>query len=170
MGALRPRIDQMSALIDESIRNVRRVAADLRPAVLDDLGLTAALEWLVREFSSRSGLQCTLQVHVDERQVTPQVAITLFRILQEALTNVARHAQASTVHTSLTADAHALVLQVTDDGRGIESGDVFSPGSIGLTGMRQRAESVGGSLSINGDQHGTVLVARVPARQAEEAT
>lgn len=164
---LQARIAQMTDLVDNAIRAVRRVATDLRPGVLDDLGLAAALEWQAREFTSRSTIDCTLLVDIDERRLTPQATISLFRIFQESLTNVARHAQASRVTASLGLRDGAFVLEVSDDGRGIAERDVASPRSIGLAGMRERAEIAGGRFSIRGGPNGTTVVVSVPASPAD---
>lgn len=108
------RLDKVTELIDETIQTVRRIAADLRPGILDDFGLGAATEWQLDEFSKRTGIHCQLTTQVDENALAPDLSTASFRILREALTNVARHAQASEVQVTLRNEANALTLNVQD--------------------------------------------------------
>ena len=156
----------MATLIDETVTAVRRLATDLRPGLLDDLGLQAAVEWQAQEFERRTGMPCALRATVDEA-IDPLVATAIFRILQEALSNVARHSRASRVIVTLEERGDALVLEVQDDGVGIAPADAASARSIGLAGMRERAQLVGGGLSISGAAGaGTTVRLHVPPRAA----
>lgn len=149
-SAPRRRIAEMSARAAEHLGVVRRIAADLRPAVLDAFGLPEAIEWAARQFESRTRIPCSLELDPlpaspDDRRVT-----ALFRIFQEILSNVARHAGASSVRVSLTATAESAVLSVADDGRGITAAEAADPLSMGLLGMRERAMEHGGAVAIEG--------------------
>ena len=165
-AAIRDKLAAMATLIDETVTAVRRLATDLRPGLLDDLGLQAAVEWQAQEFERRTGMPCALRATVDE-SIDPLVATAIFRILQEALSNVARHSRASRVIVTLEERGDALVLEVQDDGVGIAPADAASARSIGLAGMRERAQLVGGGLSISGAAGaGTTVRLHVPPRAA----
>jgi signal transduction histidine kinase len=146
---VRPRIAAMSEIIDESVRTVRKVATDLRPAALDDLGLGAALEALAERFGERTGIRCVVE-EADAAPLSPGQSTALYRIAQEALTNVARHAQATRVALRLRAEAGAVVLEIDDDGRGITPSEVAAAHSLGVLGMQERAHEQGASLLIDG--------------------
>ncbi|MGE3615500.1 MAG: PAS domain-containing protein, partial [Gemmatimonadales bacterium] len=133
------------ALLADTVKVVRRIATELRPGVLDDLGLAAAIDWQGKEFASRSGIRVTTEV-AEVASLEPDAATTVFRLLQESLTNVARHAQALSVHIGLAVEGDELVLTVTDDGIGIRTEP--RTGSLGLVGMRERTHSWGGSLAV----------------------
>lgn len=157
------RLDGMQAQIDSALVTVRRIATELRPAVLDDLGLVAALEWQAREFERRSGLKVTFMAPGEDVVIDCVCATAVFRIYQELLTNIARHAQATTVVVSLTASDGAIVLEVRDDGRGIREVDLAGINSLGLLGIRERAAALGGSFLIRGERNnGTVARVVVP--------
>ena len=149
-AAVEERARQMDALVDQAIETAQRVSATLRPAILDDLGLAAAIRWQARDFQQRSGVVCDLDLPSDGVAVAPAIALTLFRILQEALTNVARHAQAHNVNIGLTLDAESAVLTVADDGRGVTADELERPTSLGIVGIRERALAVGGEVTIHG--------------------
>jgi signal transduction histidine kinase len=169
--AFRQKLDAMSRLIDETVVTVRRIATSLRPGVLDDLGLAAAVEWQANEFEQRTGIPCALRITIDDEALDPQLSTALFRILQESLTNVARHSRASHVSVRLEQAGDGLILEVRDDGVGIAAADAASTRSIGLAGMRERAQLVGGSLSIfRAAGAGTTVRAQVPHRVAATAT
>jgi PAS domain S-box-containing protein len=162
-----PRVADMQAMLDETLASVRRIASDLRPLMLDDLGLTAAIEWLAREASHRMGTPVHVRMPVTEPQVDQRVAIALYRMVQEALTNVARHAQAHTVEIELHAGERRLTLTVADDGIGLSEQALAREGSFGLLGLRERAQSLGGQLLVEARPGGgTRLVARVPTHPA----
>jgi PAS domain S-box-containing protein len=153
----------MSASIDELVTAARRLASDLRPLILDDLGLGAALEWLTQSFSKRVGIAVKLTVDEALVQIPEPFASTLYRTAQESLTNIARHAQASMVVMRLERDGEYVQLTVRDNGRGIELAELAKRGSYGLLGIRERMELMGGTLAISRNaKQGTQLRARVP--------
>lgn len=153
----------MLRLADSTVESVRRIAAELRPGLLDDFGLVAAIEWHAQEFEQRTGVICRVSSDLDETALTPEQATALFRIAQEALTNVARHASANTVQVRILRDGDVLVLSVEDDGSGINEEKRSSARSLGVIGMRERATLLGGSVQISGPRGGgTRVVARVP--------
>lgn len=166
--ATQAKLAGMVALIDEAVVTVRRIATDLRPGVLDDLGLAAAVQWQAEEFEHRTGIHCAFSTVVDDGALDPLVSTAVFRILQESLTNVARHGRASNVAVTLEHRDTDLVLEVRDDGIGIAESDVSSVRSIGLAGMRERAQLVGGGFSISGGA-GTTVHVQIPWRQEGHA-
>lgn len=162
-AALRERVRAMLTLVDRSVEAVRRVAALLRPAVLDDLGLAAAIEWLATDFAKHSGVECRCDVPAAEPPLSPDRATALFRITQEALTNVARHAGAKHVDLRLAVTDGGVRLEVRDDGKGITEDQVSDVRSIGLIGMRERAGALGGRVYIQpGAERGTVVTVQMP--------
>ena len=164
-AAIRQKVTAMAGLIDDMIVTVRRIATSLRPGVLDDLGLAAAVEWQAQELEQRTDIHCTFRSSVDESALDPPASTALFRILQEALTNVARHSRARRVAVTLEHAGTDIVLEVRDEGVGITAADAASVRSIGLAGMRERAQLVGGGFSISGAAGaGTTVRAQVPRR------
>jgi PAS domain S-box-containing protein len=157
------RLKDMAAQIERTIKVVRRLATDLRPAVLDDLGLLAAIEWQLQEFQARSGVASQFQSVGEALPLNPDQAIALYRIVQESLTNVARHAEARQVTVSLSeADGH-VVVRIQDDGRGFDPAKMGRTGSFGLAGMRERAHALAGRLAIESTPGGgTTVVVSVP--------
>jgi signal transduction histidine kinase len=145
---LQPQLQSLLALVDASVQTVRRIATDLRPALLDDFGLAAAVEWLLQEYQRRTGIECEARLAPEAAALDPATATALFRVLQEALTNVSRHAQATRVEVSLNKQAEALVLTVRDNGRGFEPAEAARRPSLGLVGMRERVFAIGGHLEI----------------------
>src|SRR5262249_11301013 len=131
------RVDAMRSLLDSTVASVRRIATDLRPLMLDDLGLVATIEWLTSDFASRTGLQVAVEMPRPELNVAKDVATALFRVLQESLTNVARHAGARSVKVKLTVTDRETRLQVHDDGKGIDSASLHKTRTFGLLGMRE---------------------------------
>jgi PAS domain S-box-containing protein len=161
------RVARMDTLIDETLATARRVAADLRPVLLEDLGLAAAIEGQARDFQARTGIPWAVAAPTDLPPLDDAAALALYRILQEALTNIARHAQARQVKIALLVADQELVLTVEDDGRGITPAELGRPTSLGLVGMRERALVVGGSVTIAPRRPaGTSVIARVPLRGA----
>ncbi len=153
--------DEVAAALDSSIRTVRRLATELRPALLDSVGLTAAVEWQSRAFEQRYGIRVDAG-RVEAMNVHPDVATALFRILQEALTNIARHSQATQAHVSLFRDGVNVVLKIADNGRGMPEGRDLRQ-SLGILGMRERAGLLGGSLAIDtAPAAGTRLTIEIP--------
>ena len=149
------RLTGMSKLIDSTVAAVRRIAADLRPVMLDDLGLVPAIDWLANDFTSRYGIAVQRHLDTGGAEFSGAASSTLFRIVQEALTNVARHAEATLVTLTLTIDGQCCVLRIADDGRGAfgDSGDTQHRGpqdkSFGLLGIRERAHMFNGTVSID---------------------
>jgi PAS domain S-box-containing protein len=163
--ALAERVQSIIVRIDGAMDAVRRIATDLRPSVLDDLGLVAAVEWQTQEFERSTGITAHLEVQATYPELDDACATTVFRILQETLTNVARHAHATRVKIALQVSTQQLVLEVRDNGRGISEGEIASPRSLGLVGSRERAIACGGELIIRGIRnHGTIVLLRIPLR------
>ena len=163
------KLTAMTFLIDDTIVTVRRIATELRPGVLDDLGLAAAVEWQAQEFEHRTGIHCVLSAGVDDRALDPLVSTAAFRIFQESLTNVARHGHASRVDVTLERLESDLILEVHDDGVGIAVAEASSVRSIGLAGMRERAQLVGGGFFISGAPGtGTTVRVRIPWRDKHD--
>lgn len=161
--ALKQTVTDMTGCIGAMVDLVRRISSELRPGVLDKLGLTEALQWLASEITARTDL--AIQVEADDSYtfVDKKVSLTLFRIAQEALTNVIRHAEAQIVEIRLITMCEKIVLTVCDDGKGIPSRVPDGEKSFGIIGMRERAMLLGGHLSICGDQkQGTTVTATVP--------
>lgn len=159
---LSERISTMKKLIDQTIQIVRNVATALRPPVLD-LGLPSALEWLARRFEARYAISCAVTASAEAGQLPDGTATGLFRIVQEALTNVARHAEATSVRIDLHLDATALMLSVVDDGRGFDPQSVQPGRSFGLIGIRERVLMLGGTLVIDSRPGaGTTLTVDIP--------
>ncbi len=163
------RLDRMGLTVDATIAGIRRISAELRPGVLDELGLPAALDWGAHEFSDRTGIACVVRSTLGDRPVARDTTTALFRIAQECLTNVARHARARKTEVTLAEGDGVLVLAVTDDGRGIEEAEISSPHSLGILGMRERARSLGGELAVEGRPgEGTRVTVRLPHRAEQE--
>ena len=163
ISEIRERISSMTGLIETTISTVRRIASELRPGVLDDLGLVAAIEWQIEQFQMRSGLKCHLTNNASEIDLTRERATAVFRILQEILTNVLRHARAQNLYVKLRRSKNYFELEVRDDGLGITESDVMNTQSLGLLGMKERALLVGGEVRITGKEGGgTTVVVRVP--------
>jgi len=168
---LADRVQSIIVRIDGAMDTVRRIATDLRPSVLDDLGLVAAVEWQAQEFERRTGIATQLEVQAGQLELDDRCATTTFRILQETLTNVARHAHATLVKIALQVSAEELMLEVRDNGRGIDKSDLLSSTSLGLIGSRERAIACGGKLVIRGIRnHGTIALLRIPIRSGGEGT
>lgn len=153
----------MFRLIDGTIRSVRRIASGLRPEVLDEIGLAAAISWQARDFQVRSGLRCNVELPADGPQLDPARSTAMFRIFQEVLTNVARHAHATRVEVRLGVDGDAMWLKVQDNGRGIPDGKINSSKSLGFLGMRERVLPFDGTIDIRGQRgKGTTVTIRIP--------
>jgi signal transduction histidine kinase len=153
--------------LDETVAAVRRIAADLRPPMLDDLGLLAAIDWLCRQHQLRTGLQIQVRIEVPADRLAPALATPVYRIVQEALTNVARHAQASQAQVHLFVRAGHLVISVQDDGVGFGVGPERPAGSFGLIGIRERALMLGGTVWMGrGEWGGAHLEVHLPLQVA----
>ena len=150
-------------LLDEAIHSVRRIATDLRPGVLDDLGLAAAIEWAVEEFQARTGVEGYVRLPDADIALDAERATALFRILQEALTNIARHAKATRATVRLAKEEGNLWLEIRDNGGGIREEQLAGGRSLGILGMRERAILLGGELNISGSpENGTTVKVRIP--------
>jgi signal transduction histidine kinase len=149
--------------VDGTMDAVRRIATELRPSILDHLGLVAAIEWQAQEFERRTGVKTSVRASRPEIAIDEVRATAVFRMLQETLTNVARHAGAARVDITLTVGAVDLSLDVRDDGRGITPAEIAASRSLGLVGLRERAIACGGMLAITGTPgRGTHVAVRVP--------
>ncbi|GGC03499.1 hypothetical protein GCM10007205_10850 [Oxalicibacterium flavum] len=157
-GKLKEKADYVEQLVDRTIETVHRIAGDLRPGVLD-FGLVAAIDWQAREFEKQSGLPCRFVSNKTEIDLDLDHATALFRIFQEALTNIAKHAQASRVEVTLSHDDRHVRLEVVDNGRGIQATDQEKSKSFGIRGMVERSIALGGSLSVSTSPRGGTIVA-----------
>ncbi|MGH7900426.1 MAG: PAS domain S-box protein, partial [Thermodesulfobacteriota bacterium] len=156
-------IEAMSKLVDNAVQTVQEISAELRPVVLDDLGLTAAIEWQAQEFQTRMGIRCRFTSSLENITLDKERSTAIFRILQETLTNVARHANATRVNISLKEKAGNLVLEVRDNGEGISKNAISNPKSLGLIGIRERAILLGGKVKISGSPgKGTTITVQIP--------
>jgi two-component system sensor histidine kinase UhpB len=165
------RVVESSEMTETAIQSVQRIAADLRPALLDTLGLSEALEEESQRFEQRSGIKCALQLPPEPSRLSPQASIAVFRVFQEALTNVARHAKATAVDISLSTDKGQVLLRIEDDGQGIQPEAIGDPRSLGLLGMIERASSLGGRVSFEPvTPHGTRVTLQLPLPEAAGAT
>jgi PAS domain S-box-containing protein len=154
---------KMSDLVDSTIRTVQKISSELRPGVLDYLGLSAAIEWQAKEFHERTGIVCSIEITPDVAVEDKDISIAVFRIFQEALTNIMRHANALHVDVSLKQQDRMLLLAVSDNGRGIVEERIQDHESFGLMGMRERARFFGGSVTITGSpEEGTTVQVRIP--------
>lgn len=165
--AVRDKLGAMRRFLDATLNSVRRLSAELRPGALDTLGLVAAMEQHLAEFQARTGLRCALRAPPEESALGPEGATAVFRIFQEALTNVARHARATRVQVRLFPEAGRVVLEVKDNGRGIAPEDQRGTKALGILGMRERATLLGGDVLLAGAPgRGTTLRAWLPLRGA----
>ena len=157
------KLARMSEVTDIAITSVQRIATELRPVVLDSLGLCAAVEWQAKDFEIRTGIACSAAVPEMEHRLDRDRSTALFRILQESLTNIARHAQATRVEIDLSCEDDWMCLYVRDNGCGIRPAELSNPKSVGLLGMRERAALLGGQCVIqNRPDGGTAVEARLP--------
>ncbi|MCY7344913.1 MAG: sensor histidine kinase [Pyrinomonadaceae bacterium] len=157
------KIDELLHLIDGTIVSVRRIATELRPAILDDLGVIAAIEWQSREFQRRTGVACEFSANVEDLNLNSEFSTAVFRIYQESLTNITRHAEARSVVVDIKKSDRTLVMRVEDDGKGMGLSDNSDGGSLGIFGMRERARLIGGELAIfSGARGGTTVLLTAP--------
>ena len=157
----------MSDMIDAAIKTVKRISSALRPTLLDDLGLVAAIEWQAEEFQKRTGISCELFSDIEDLHLERNVSVAFYRILQEALTNVARHSDATLVKVTFSIkDTGDVLLEVCDNGKGITEPQISGPQSFGLTGIRERVYLLGGEVDIRGRAAtGTTLRVEIPLSQ-----
>jgi signal transduction histidine kinase len=154
------------AMLDEGVEMKRRIIEELRPTLLDNLGLASAIDWQVRQVCERAGLQCTLNLEDTDSELSPDVTIALYRIVQEALTNVVKYAKARHVEVDLVQSAEEVSLVLRDDGIGLPAGADTNALSHGISGMRQRVRALGGDFTIRGKPRaGTTLEVTIPLRQ-----
>jgi signal transduction histidine kinase len=163
LDSLREKTGTMSKRIDETIQIVRRIATELRPGVLDTAGLIAALEWQAQQFEKQTGIPCRVQSFVRETLWDQELNTAFFRIFQETLTNIIRHADATRVEVRFAEMGGSLILMVKDNGRGISDEQTNNLKSIGLLGMRERAALLGGEVRLRGEPgRGTTVTVRIP--------
>jgi signal transduction histidine kinase len=166
--ALGKKVQALADRIDATIQIVRQISTDLRPGVLDNLGLVAAIEWQANDFQLRTGVRCTTTIMVDETMWGQEFSTTFFRIFQETLTNIIRHAAATQVEVVIAVDAGRLVLIVRDNGSGITEAAIASVKSIGLVGIRERAALLGGAAVFSGGPGmGTIVTVSIPLTSAD---
>jgi signal transduction histidine kinase len=157
------KIAALGGLADGTAGRLRKICTELRPPVLDDMGLVPAIEWQASEFEKRTKIRCELSLEAPDLVVVDEQATMLFRVFQEMLTNVARHSQASKIRVRLKKSSTSLFLEVKDNGRGIETENLASTKSLGFLGMRERAALFGGELQVHGKRgKGTTVVATIP--------
>jgi len=170
---LSAKAEKMGETLNQTVTSMRRIAADLRPLMLDDLGLPDATAWLVEDFAQRSGVKCDFRMAPGEELagLERNLANTVYRALQESLTNIARHARARNAWVLLAADDDGVRLEIEDDGRGITAEDLAKSRSLGLKGMRERVSYVGGTLEVGrAPRGGTRVALRVPLNSRREGT
>jgi len=156
----------MTKLTDTTIKTVKKISTELRPGLLDDLGLVPAIEWQAEEFKNRTGITYKLTIDPEEITLDPDRSTAIVRIFQETLTNIARHAKATMVTASLKEKDDKLELRVRDNGKGITKEQISDPQSFGLMGIRERAKSWGGEVKIKGvDGEGTTVTLRIPIEE-----
>ena len=157
------KITSMSELLENTMQTVQEISRELRPSLLDNLGLLAAIEWQTQEFQKRSGIRCEINEISEEIEPNPEISTTLFRILQEALTNIVRHSKAKCVEVSLKIKAGKLILVIKDNGIGITWDQISDPDSMGLIGMQERIDFMQGEFKIHGSpKKGTTLTVSIP--------
>lgn len=161
-------IQSAQQAVHQAAEEVRRICQGLRPPLLDDLGLEPAVRWLVEEFQKRTGVAVKLHVELDDAQPVPaSVGLCTYRVLQEALNNVGRHAQAAVVEVTLASERGSLALSVCDDGRGFDPEEARSSQGCGLAGMRERAGLAGGTVALwSAHLQGTRVLLRIPLPEA----
>jgi len=158
--------DSMCKLIDTTVQTVRKIATGLRPEMLDDMGLVAAVAWQAKEFQKRTGIRCRAKLPPETVKLDVDVSTTMFRIFQEILTNVARHSRATRVDLDLSVNEERVALDVIDNGVGIADAELNGKKSLGLLGMHERALLFGGEVKISGTPgHGTRVAVSIPMRQ-----
>jgi PAS domain S-box-containing protein len=162
LHVMRERIEAMMKLIDTTVSAIRRITQELRPSVLDDLGLAEAIEWQAQQFQARTGIICHCDCSLEDVALSQEQSTAVFRIFQETLTNILRHAQATRVDITVEEKDGEFVLTINDNGRGITEDQKSGQHSLGLLGMRERAHLIGGKIDITGDEgKGTVVTLRI---------
>ena len=157
-------------LLDRAIETTSRISRDLRPGILDFFGICAAIEWQAEEFQTRTGVRCEIFCEDEEITLEPDLSITMFRIFQETLTNIAKHANATDVSAHLFKTSTEVVLEVSDNGKGITDKDRAKPRSFGIRGMQERARYLGGDVIISGTSgKGATVTVTIPWSRAEHS-
>lgn len=153
----------MIKVADSGIESVQRIATELRPLILEDLGLLEGIEWYAKDFEKRTGIRCEIKIPVGILSLEKDPSIALFRIFQEALTNAARHSKADSIQVSCLEEGQFLILKIQDNGIGIDPKKMNQSKSLGLIGMRERAVVLGGEVSITaGSEKGTSVIVKIP--------
>ena len=161
------KVKNVSALVSETIKTVQRLTLQLRPAIIDDLGIEAAIEWYTKEYAQRNGVEILLETN-SISYISPETSLIIFRIMQESLTNIARHSKATIVSISLTQLAENICLLISDNGIGITEAEINSKKSFGIIGMKERSASQGGKLEIHpGSDGGTSIKCMFPLNMKE---
>jgi len=157
------KIEYISKVIDDTVDKVQRITSKLRPNILDELGLVPAIEWQAQEFQNVTGINCSLTLPNDDIKLEDEKATAIFRIFQEALTNVMRHSLAKMVSISMQIKGDSLLLKINDNGTGINSDQLTDPKSLGIIGMKERALILGGEVMIDGTpDKGTEVIVEMP--------
>ena len=159
---------EIMALIDESLKTLKRISSDLRPVILDNIGLIAAIEWHCNEFHKRTGINCIFNSEFSELNLSKDLAIGIYRIYQEGLTNAARHSEAKNITTVIRKTDDHIVIEMNDDGKGFDLSSVKNKKTLGIIGMKERAIMLGGTFDINsGLNKGTTITVSIPLTMAE---
>jgi signal transduction histidine kinase len=148
-SSIKQKLKNLTDMLNGTVKTVRRISSELRPSLLDDLGLVAAMEWQLKEFEDRSGITTTFAADETEVELPNSVKTGIFRIFQESLTNIARHADAKNVSTSLKNSDQKIVLCIEDDGKGFDKKKIEDKRTLGILGMKERTLMMGGEYSIN---------------------
>jgi signal transduction histidine kinase len=157
-------LKSMTNIADQTIKTVRKISSQLRPDVLDKLGLKDAIEWLADDFSRRTGIECSVNINEVDCDINKNIQTVIYRITQESLTNIMRHANASKVSISVKETAGLIYLDVKDNGKGITTEEIQNGRSLGLVGMKERAYFVGGSFDVSGEPgKGTKISVAIPS-------
>lgn len=165
-AVVREKLSDMASLLDDTVHTVRKIASELRPSLLDDIGLVAALDWQSNEFKKRFGIPVLFVSQYEELKIETAIATGLFRIYQETLTNVARHARATKVESSLEMDDNNVTLTIIDNGKGFDASNIKNRKTLGLLGMKERAAIIGGILEIKSElKKGTTVTISVPVQK-----
>ncbi len=168
--SLMKKTKSLSKLIDLSIQTTQKISSDLRPSILDNLGVIPAIKRHAKEFQSYSKIKCVLNLDNDDIVMDKDFSTVIFRIFQETLTNVSRHAKATRIKTSIKKENGSLILRINDNGRGITEEEIADPKSLGIIGIRERAHAVGGLVKINGAKDkGTTVIVTIPISNKEKS-
>jgi two-component system sensor histidine kinase UhpB len=160
---IKTKINDLSKVIDDTVETVQRISSKLRPGILDELGLFPAIEWQSQEFQKVTGIIFSLSLPSHEIQLDKEKSTALFRIFQEAITNIIRHASATTIQISLYSGSDLLIMEIKDNGTGITLAQIRNPKSLGIIGMKERALAVGGEVYIDGiPNKGTIVKVEIP--------